>query len=288
MTSTPAQTERLTVLALSAVGVFVFVLFAGLGGWSLWSKMRLPDTHQPVTVKVEAVDTLCEVQRRSGKSWQFESVHACDEAARVVAEHNTGLSRWRSVEVPYAAVAYTAGGAAQQKLLRASEVAVHPVKAGDEVAMYVDPAEPKNIERPLDDSDYSTFWTLFAVGAGVGALVAVAGRWLGRLNRSRQEAALAAGGTINPDGTVNLPRATPDGRTVALDVPLWAKMVSVVGTIVLFAGLAFAALGLIGTLSTGEGGGDAIFGSLIIAAVALVTWRATRMITALGTKARTK
>lgn len=287
MTSTPAETERLTVIALSALGVLMFVLFAGLGGWSLWSKMHLPDTHQPVTVKVEAVDTLCEVQRRSGKSWVLESVHACDEAARVVAE-KTGMTRWRSVDVPYAAVAYTAGGAAQQKLMRASEVSVHAVKAGDEVAMYADPADPKAIQRPIDDSDYSTFWTLFGVGAGVGALVAVLGKWLGRLNRNRQEAALAAGGTINPNGTVNIPQATPEGRKIELDVPLWAKIVSLFGTVVLFAGLAFAALGLIGALSTGEGGSGAIFGSLIIAAVALVTWRATRMITALGTKARTK
>lgn len=287
MISTPAQTERLTVIALSALGVVMFVLFAGLGGWSLWSKMHLVDTHQPVTVKVEAVDTLCEVQRRSGKSWLLESVHACDEAARVVAEH-TGMTRWRSVEVPYAAVAYTAGGAAQQKLMRASEVSVHSVKAGDEVAMYANPDDPKDIQRPIHDSDYSTFWTLFAVGAGVGVLVAVLGKWLGRLNRNRQEAALAAGGTVNPNGTVNIPQATPDGRTIELEVPLWAKIVGIVGTIVLFAGLAIAAIGLIANTSSGEGGGDATFGSLIIAAIALVIWRASRMIAALGTKARAR
>lgn len=248
MAYTPEQTERWTVIPCYCMAALIFVLFAGLGEWGLWRKTQLPQTHRPITVKVESLQTLCEVRSRlrrtTSNQWHFQSVHACEEARRVVAEkRRTRANLWRSFEEPYATVAYTAAGAVQEKLIRVSDLPALPIAAGDELPMYLDPSDPTRIERPVNDADYTLFWTLTLVGAGFGVFVAWIGRLFGRLNRKRQERALAAGNSVSPEGAVTDPRTTPDGTGIEDKTELWAKIVFWLVMAVLFVGLVFAVVG---------------------------------------------
>lgn len=187
MSQPHTQVDRRIVIPAYAIGAFTFLLFAGAGGWSLWAKMRLPQSHLQTMVKVEALLTLCEVQSRSrdkspSRTWNLEGVYPCEEANRVAAGNRITKSHvfWRTVEAAYARVLYTTPRAEHEKTIRIGDLPGRSIKVGDEFSMFADPHDPTQIEKPVDRADYARFWTLTLVGAGAGLFVVWIGRAFGR------------------------------------------------------------------------------------------------------------
>lgn len=281
MSPTPAQLQRKIVTTLSGLAIGLFILSAGLAGWMLWSKIQLPKTHTAVTAMVDDVRVLCEVQRRVGSGWRVEKIIDCAEAKQIAAADSTA----QSVEHEYAKLSYTAGGSAQQKLVRVSELSSGPLAAGSTLAMYADPADPSEIELPVGSSDYASFWTLLAVGALSSLLLAAFGWVVARLNRQRQEQALAAGATVNADGTVSFPERTAKGQPVVLEAAPWSRILGWIGSAVLVAGVTLAVLALLGGHAADRPGSNLLEAS-ILTALSVAIWRICKMIAAFGVRPR--
>lgn len=275
---TPAQIQSLTMWAMAGVAAAVFLLMAGMAGWHLWHKRNLASTHERVTAKVEQIAVLCAVEKKSGKTWRKQGVYGCDEAKRIVTEQNGALTPWRSREGEYATISYRAGGADQSKVLPKGLVAQDPVSVGSEFVMYADKADPQEIERPYEDADSRAFWMTTGIGALVAAAVGLLGWGIASFNRRRQDAAIAAGGSVTESGGIQYPANTLDGAPQTLLVPTWAKVLNYAGLGVLGLGLLLGLTAIAGA----SGDPEAMRGGLVICILAAGIWRLCKYISNLA------
>ena len=281
MTKTPDQIQRLTVRITSMMGIGIFLLLAGIGAWQYNHKKNLATRATPVTLNVDEVVKLCSVERKVNKNWTSAGVYPCEEAARIVAEKN-GMTPWRSVEGDYAVVSWESEGKSYRERYPVSAISNNPLEPGTQVAAFADPANPTSVERPFSEADWSNFLTISALGAGIGAFVALMGLLTGRWNRRIQERGLAAGGVIAEDGRVVYPKTDGDGNAVVLVAAPWARYLNYLATAVFVLGTLLAALAAIGGLSKDDM--SAVQGAVAIFVLSLTIWKLLRYFASMGAR----
>lgn len=265
---TPQKTQRVTILIMAGVGAAIFLFISGIASYEYWRKSKLAETHTPVTATVEAVGTLCALEKKVGKRWDTEQIIACDEARNLAATRNSFITPWRATEGQYVQFIYDVNGSAQRNL---KHVAVFgdTVAAGQTFAMYADPADPQSVEMPMDAEDTNLFWTMLGFGAVIGAATAAVGWVVAYFNRRRQDKVLAAGGSVTPSGEVLYPTTTQDGQAIVYSQPTWARVVKYAGITILVLGLVIGALAAIGS----DGNPAALRGGFVIALISAAIWR---------------
>lgn len=282
MNKSPEQLEHLSRRITLGIALAIFVFMTALGFYQYRERKAFAAKAVPVTLTVVNTETRCRVERKSNKNWHTEGVYACPEAQAIVAQKNGSFTPWRSVEVPYALFAWESSGEMVQDWKAVAQFSSTSLQPGAQVPAIVDPKNPRLIERPFSDDDWTSAVTMSAIGGALGAFVVAIGWWAARWNRKYQERGLAAGGTIGPDGRMVFGAAQAEGTPVVLVTPTWARLVGYGAHAILGLGL------LLAVLAAGAGWSSqdatALQGALAIAAISVGLWKALRYLASLGTQ----
>jgi FtsH-binding integral membrane protein len=276
--ASPERTRNITIAVMAAVSMAVFLLIAGVMSWQTWSIYRHSQDWTQVEAAVTATEVRCHVQRKkkSGSgSWTNEGVTNCEEAKAVVEQKSGAFSayRYRSQEVTYATIQYSAAGQTQEQTVPSGRIGGNAV-VGGVVPIVVNPAAPLEIDRVYSDDDLSDMFTGIAIAGIIALVVMIIGGVIAVFNyrraiRKQDEAARAAGAIGN----------SPNAATVEQPVAASQKssrsgiglFLAWTGFVVFMAALLFAALAVIGGLANGNS--NALVGAGIVAVAGLAVWR---------------
>lgn len=266
------------------VALLIFLLFTGISGVTAWLKWQHSQSWTLTQATVDSHETLCQVERKSGKNWTNDRVLECAEAAEYVKQNDSFLTPYRFLQVPYATFSYETGGATyrQQKPVHLFREAAGPV--GTTFPIMVDPADSDAIDEPWSDRDMESFWTMSLAGLGLGVAILLFGLLILAVLRRSAEKRMAAAAAL-AQAPVRAPSSvTAFGRnpvvTPSAAVPLWSRLLGWLGVVILVLGLLFALLAAIGGWSKGDN--DAILGGAVVGGLGIVVWLILRFLAGLG------
>lgn len=169
--SANAEKKISPLLLWGGMGAAFFVLLAAVGGWLLLDRYTHVKSWTATTADVTWAGERCEMSYKRGKSWYDADVIDCSEAE---AYKSANPSRnWRSSRRDFVTIAFEAGGARQEMFLTRFRISATPVNAGDKVAIFVDPSDPRATDRDFIRTDFDRAGYL--AGGGLLAMLVLTG-----------------------------------------------------------------------------------------------------------------
>lgn len=174
---------------LMLTGFAVFLLLTAIGAFMAWQRYAHGRDWTPAVAEIVWTGTMCEVERKSGSSWNRERTLTCEQAAAYIADNQSLIGpRRRSREVAYAEADWEAGGQAVRKLVPAAGISSSRIAVGDKTEIVVDPDNPENFDKPFGGGDLKLALIMSAFGAAIWAAIVLLGQLAISMN-----ARLAAG-----------------------------------------------------------------------------------------------
>ena len=262
---TPEHTQAMTIRVMLGVAALLFLLFAGIAVWSLWSSYQHTKSWTPSEATIESLETLCSVEQKRNKNWHVEETAiACDEAARLVKERDSLLSNWRVSKTTYAEITYAAGGEQRRQKLPVTMIADETALPGSRYHIYVDPADPMRLDKPFGQGQINSFLAMLGIGAAIAGFTMLVGWLVAKANRKKAETRLALAQAAPAD-------AAAPAMAAAVAMPLWAKLTRWLGIVILVGGMLLGALAIIAALYDGNTG--AASGGVGVMAISVGIWR---------------